>query len=297
MNIAAAAPSRQSLRAGGQRAKVIAMRTLLLSALLLTSPVAAAPFSFSAARIGDDVKALASDAFAGLGPGEVGEAQTLAFLAARFQAAGLEPAGPQGSWLQPVPLIRLDRAPGAALSVRVNGTALPIRLGENATLALRLPGDMAISAAPMVFAGFGVVAGGHDPYAGVDVAGKVVLLLAGDPDGEAGADLGFEGRRLTYAGRVGIKMAAAAKAGAVGAIVLHEDFAASYPLAQLVGTERVPQMVPGATTFGGAFRFASWIEGGLGQRLATASPTRHAASASCAAASNVKPLPTSSQGW
>ena len=172
MNIAAAAPSRQSLRAGGQRAKVVAMRTLLLSALLLTSPVAAEPFRFSAARIGDDVKALASDAFAGRGPGEVGEVQTLAFLAARFQAAGLEPAGPNGSWLQPVPLIRLDRTPGAALSVQMNGTALPVRLGENATLALRLPGDMAISAAPMVFAGFGVVANGHDPYAGVDVAGK-----------------------------------------------------------------------------------------------------------------------------
>jgi len=106
------------------------MRTLLLSALLLTAPVAAAPFSFSAARIGDDVKTLASDAFAGRGPGEVGEAQTLAFLAARFQAAGLEPAGPQGGWLQPVPMIRLDRAAGAALSVQMNGTALPIRFGR-----------------------------------------------------------------------------------------------------------------------------------------------------------------------
>lgn len=267
MNIAAAAPSRQSLRACEQKAKVSDMRTFLLSALLLAMPVAAAPFSFSAARIGDDVKTLASDAFAGRGPGEVGEAQTLAFLATRLQAAGLEPAGPQGSWLQPVPLIRLDRAPGATLSVQVNGVALPVRLGENATLALRLPGDMSIGAAPIVFAGFGVVAGGHDPYAGVDVSGKVVLLLAGDPDGEAGANLGFEGRRLTYAGRVGVKIAAAAKAGAIGAIVLHEDFAASYPLAQLVGTEFVPQMVPGKTQFGGALRFSSWIEGALGQRL------------------------------
>ena len=291
MNIAVAAPSRQSLRAGGQRAKVVAMRTLLLSALLLTAPVAAAPFSFSAARIGDDVETLASDAFAGRGPGEVGEAQTLAFLAARLQAAGLEPAGPQGSWLHSVPLIRLDRAPGAALSVQMNGTALPIRLGENATLALRLPGDMAISTAPMVFAGFGVVAGGHDPYAGVDVAGKVVLLLAGDPDGEAGADLGFEGRRLTYAGRVGIKMAAAAKAGAVGAIVLHEDFAASYSLAQLVGTERVAQMVPGATTFGGAFRFASWIEGGLGQRLLAAAGLDLARAKAAARKADFRALP------
>ena len=270
MNIAAAAPSRQSLRAAGGTANMTAMRTILLSALLLAAPVAAAPFTFSAARIGDDVKALASDAFAGRGPGEVGEAQTLAFLAARFQAAGLEPAGPDGSWLQPVPLIRLDRAPGASLTIKLNGDALPAVLGQNATLALRLPGDTAIADAPIVFAGFGVVAGGHDPYAGVDVAGKIVLLLAGDPDGEAGSDLGFEGRRLTYAGRVGVKLAAAAKAGAVGAIVLHEDFAASYPLVQLIGTERVPQMVPAATVFGGTMRFSSWIEGALGERLLAA---------------------------
>lgn len=246
------------------------MRKLFLTVLIVAAPAAAAPFAFSAARIGDDAKALASDAFAGRGPGEVGEAQTLAFLAARFQAAGLEPAGPEGSWLQPVPLIRLDRAPGAALSVMLNGVALPVMLGQNATLALRLPGDTAIADASIIFGGFGVVANGHDPYAGVDVAGKIVLLLAGDPDGEAGSDLGFEGRRLTYAGRVGVKLGAAAKAGALGAIVLHEDFPASYPMVQLIGTERVPQMVPGTAQFGGNLRFSSWMDGALAQRLLAA---------------------------
>ena len=243
------------------------MRTLILSAIVLAAPAASAPFTFSAARISDDVKSLASDAFAGRGPGEIGEAQTLAFLAARFQAAGLVPAGPNGSWLQPVPLVRLDRAPGASLSMKLNGTALPVTLGSNATLALRLPGAMQVTDVPIVFGGFGVVANGHDPYAGVDVAGKIVLLLAGDPDGEGGADLGFEGRRLVLAGRVGSKIAAAARAGAAGVLVLHEDFAASYPMAQLVGTERVPQMVPGATQFGGPLRFSSWIETSLGTRL------------------------------
>ena len=184
MNIVAAAPSRQSLRDGARTPKVTAMRTLFLSALLLAAPAAAAPFSFSAARIGADVRSLASDAFAGRGPGEVGEAQTLAFLAARFQAAGLVPAGPNGSWLQPVPLVRLDRKPGARLSISVNGTALPAELGRNATIALRVPGAATLADVPIVFGGFGVVASGHDPYQGVDLAGKVVLLLAGDPDGE-----------------------------------------------------------------------------------------------------------------
>ena len=247
------------------------MRTLILvTALIAAAPAAAAPFTFSANRIGGDVRSLASDAFAGRGPGETGEAQTLAFLAARFAAAGLEPAGPDGSWLQPVPLIRLDRAPGASLTIRLNGEALPVMLGSNATLALRLPGETSITDAGIVFAGFGVAANGFDPYQGADVTGKIVLLLAGDPDGEAGRDLGFGGRRLVLAGRTGSKIAAAARAGAIGAIVLHEDFAASYPLAQLVGTERVPQMAAGAAQFGGNMRFSSWIERGLGTRLLAA---------------------------
>ncbi|WP_156255406.1 M28 family peptidase [Sandarakinorhabdus oryzae] len=277
------------------------MRTILLTALLLAAPATAAPFAFSAARIGDDVKSLASDAFAGRGPGEVGEAQTIAFLAARFQAAGLVPAGPNGSWLQPVPLIRLDRVGDAQLSISMGGTALPVALGRNATLALRLPGETAITDAPIVFAGFGVVAAGHDPYQGIDVAGKIVLVLAGDPDGETGADLGFEGRRLVLAGRVGSKFAAAARAGAAGVLVLHEDFAASYPMAQLIGTERVPQMVPGTTQFGGPLRFSSWIEGSLGARL-LASIGLDLPSAKAAARKpdfRARPLPAtaSAAGW
>lgn len=243
------------------------MRIFPLLALLLATPAAAAPFAFSPARIAADAAALASDDFAGRGPGEAGEAYTLAYLARRLRAAGLEPAGDGGSWLQEVPLIRLERADGATLAITGPAGPLPIVLGRNATLALRQPGETAITAAPMIFGGFGVVDQGFDPYAGVDVAGKVVLLLAGDPDGEADRDLGFGGRALAYKGRVGLKIAAAARAGAVGVIVLHEDFAASYSLAQLTGTELVPQMVPAATRFGGPLRFASWVEGPLAARL------------------------------
>lgn len=247
------------------------MRMFLISALMLAAPAnaapTAAPFAISAQRIAADAAALASDDFAGRGPGEAGEALTLAYLVRQFRAAGLEPAGPGGSWLQEVPLLRLDRAPGATLAITGPDGPLPITLGRNATLALRQPGETAITDAPMVFAGFGVVDQGLDPYAGVDVAGKVVLILAGDPDGEAGADLGFGGRTLAYKGRVGLKIAAAARAGAVGVIVLHEDFPASYPLAQLTGTELVPQMVPAGTAFGGPLRFASWVEGAVAARL------------------------------
>ena len=88
----------------------------------------------------------------------------------------------------------------------------------------------------------------RDDFAGLDMRGKVALVLANDPDFEADRDLGFEGHRLTIAGRVGSKFAAAAKAGAVGVLVIHEDAAASYPFSQVAQT--LPAMVPAPAAAG-----------------------------------------------
>ena len=62
---------------------------MLLLSLLLAG--ATAP-TISPAGIKDDVRALSSDAFAGRGPGEDGEAATLAYLERQFASAGLEAA-------------------------------------------------------------------------------------------------------------------------------------------------------------------------------------------------------------
>ena len=111
--------------------------------------------------------------------------------------------------------MRLDRAPGATLSIDVRDEAMPLAVGEQATLALRNVGRTQVEAAPLVFGGYGVVdpARGWDAYAGIDLRGRIVVVLANDPDFEAGADLGFEGRRMVLAGRVGSKFQAAAQAG------------------------------------------------------------------------------------
>jgi Zn-dependent M28 family amino/carboxypeptidase len=115
-----------------------------------------------------------------------------------------------------------------------------------------------VADAPVVFAGFGIVdpATNRDDFAGVDFKGKVALVLANDPDFEAGRDLGYEGRRLTIAGRVGSKFAAAARAGAVGVLVIHEDAAASYPFNQVA--QNLPTMTL-ATAPANPLRFTSWL--------------------------------------
>src|SRR3954469_6206419 len=92
------------------------------------------------------------------------------------------------------------------------------------------------------------------------MAGKIAVVLANDPDFEAGRDLGFEGKRLAYAGRVGVKFEMAAKAGAVGVLVIHEEAAASYPFSQLASGDALPT-VTFAPLNPSSLKLTSWITG------------------------------------
>lgn len=212
-----------------------------LTALLIgASPTSINPTPINPTRIKFDVRTLSSDIFQGRGPGEIGEAKTIDFLSRAFAAAGLEPAGDRGGWTQDVPLVRLDRQPGAQISIG----GLSLGIGRDVALTLRNAGSWSVSNAPLMFAGWGVVdhALGYDAYRDVDMHGKVAVLLANDPDFEAGRDLGFGGRALVLAGRTGVKVAAAAKAGAVGVVFIHEDAAYSFPFSQFGNTVAVPSM-------------------------------------------------------
>ncbi|MBC7521300.1 MAG: M28 family peptidase [Sandarakinorhabdus sp.] len=232
--------------------------------------VAAAPPPISASRIKADVKTLSSDSFGGRGPGEDGEATTIAFLQKAMASAGLKPGGPDGGWLQPVAMVRLDRQPGAQVMLTFGGKAHALVPGHDVTLALRNPGVTEIADLPLVFAGFGVVGrfGGqdYDAYRGIDMHGKIAVVLANDPDFEAAIDLGFEGRRLVVAGRIGSKFEAAARAGAAGVLVIHEDAAASYPWLQVASGDALPAMVP-APLAPSALKFSGWLPLPLGTDL------------------------------
>jgi Zn-dependent M28 family amino/carboxypeptidase len=217
---------------------------MILLPLVFAAAAAQAP-ALSAERIREDVQVLASDEFEGRGPGEAGDRRTVEYLSKSFAAAGLEPGGVDGLWTQPVPLVRLDRRPGATMSLAIADRTITLTPGENATLALRNVGRTEVTNAPLLFGGYGVVDPvlGWDAYAGVDLRGKVVVVLANDPDYEAGRDLGFEGRRMVLAGRIGSKFEAAARAGALGVLVIHEDAAASYPFLQVASGDAVPAFV------------------------------------------------------
>lgn len=184
----------------------------------------------SAARIREHVRILSGDDFMGRGPGGPGEAKTLTYLAQQFAAAGLEPGGPNGSWFQDVRLTRYDRVGPGSLSMTVGGRVVPLPLGTDATASVRGAGRFSIKDAPVVFAGYGVHAPelGWSDFEGVDLKGKIVVVLANDPDFEAGQGP-FGGRTLSYYGRSGTKAEEVRKRGALGLLTVHETAAASYP--------------------------------------------------------------------
>src|ERR1700761_7201091 len=102
------------------------------------SPAPSLP-AISAERIKNDDRVLSSDEFLGRGPGEAGEEKAITYIGDSFAKSGLEPAGDNGTFFQDVPLVRLDRQPGAGLSIKIGEKSIPLELGRNATLALRNP--------------------------------------------------------------------------------------------------------------------------------------------------------------
>ncbi len=93
---------------------------------------------------------------------------------------------------------------------------------------------VAIRAAPLVFVGYGVTAPerGWDDFKGVDLKGKIAVVLINDPDFEAepGEPVAgkFGGRAATYYARWTYKYEEAARRGALGMLIVHETAGAAY---------------------------------------------------------------------
>jgi Zn-dependent M28 family amino/carboxypeptidase len=195
---------------------------------------AAAPAlpSIDEARLREHIKTLASDYFEGRGPGTRGDAMATAYIAGAFAAMGLEPAGDNGTWFQNFDLNRYSAAPEGTFSVEDEIW----KQGDHVMMISRRAdgSDTNLKDAPLVFAGYGVVAPdkGWNDFAGVDMRGKIAIVLVNDPDFEAAtgdAVAGrFGGKAMTWFGRWPYKFDAAAKAGAAGVLIVHEDAPAAY---------------------------------------------------------------------
>jgi Zn-dependent M28 family amino/carboxypeptidase len=187
-------------------------------------------------RITADTRMLASDDFAGRAPVTEGETKTLAYLIAELQKAGLQPGGdaqPDGTraWTQDVPLLRTEIDGPVTVSVRSGRDQLTWTQGEQIAIRAAQTGvdRIALKNAPLVFVGYGVHAPERnwDDFKGIDLKGKIAVMLVNDPDFNT-AFSDFGGKAMTYYGRWTYKYEEAARRGAAGALVIHETDAASY---------------------------------------------------------------------
>ena len=139
------------------------------------------------------IRVLASDEYEGRAPGTAGEEKTVAYLIGQCKKLGLKPGNPDGTYVQNVALWGV-RSSG---EMTVEGETL--RRGEDyLAWSIKPEPEVAITGSELVFAGYGIKAPDRkwDDYAGVDVRGKTVVLLAGDPFGGA---LTIHGRSYTKA--------------------------------------------------------------------------------------------------
>jgi hypothetical protein len=126
---------------------------------------------------------LADDLLEGRAAGTRGHALAMAYVSAQFERLGLEPAGLSG-YQQTLALreSRIDREAGQ-LVIRHRGKETAL---ENINQAIVRPSPGSVSSevtAPAVFVGFGISAPefGYDDFAGIDVRGKIAVILAGSP--------------------------------------------------------------------------------------------------------------------
>ena len=127
------------------------------------------------------VEILASDGFEGREPGTEGERKTIAYIAGELGKIGLEPAGKDGSWYQPVALVARKSA-GQRASWAGKGD--PVSLGAEDIVLVGKDALETIVGAPVVFAGHGAVMPGHgiDQLAGAPIEGAVVLIQFEAPE-------------------------------------------------------------------------------------------------------------------
>jgi len=251
-------------------------------------------------RLLGHVRVLASDEFEGRAPGTRGEELTIDYIAKQFGEVGLAPAGADGGYLQPVPLTAITPRPDMALRFNVGGSTSTLKFRDDfVAWTKRFQPRVTVEGAELVFAGYGVQAPefGWDDFKGVDLRGKALVVLVGDPpvpdpkNPEALDPAVFEGRAMTYYGRWTYKYEMGARLGAAAVLIVHETEPAGYPFAVVQG--KTGEQLDLATPDRGAGRVAveGWITLEQAKRLFAAAGQDYETLKRAACSRDFRPLP------
>ena len=249
----------------------ICRNTVVVLALVAASAGAqqTTPVRVDTAAMDAHLRFLASDLLEGRAPATRGGRLAAEYIAAQFQALGLEPAGANGTYFQPVALVGMTPQP--TLTWGKAGSPSDTLAYRDAFVAWAERPEADISASgEVVFVGYGIRAPEYqwDDYKGADLQGKVLLMLVNDP-GLVDSTV-FLGKILTYYGRWTYKLEEAARQGAAGAILIHTTESATYPWEVVRGSWSVEQFKLDQP-HSPSLAFAGWVtEGSARDALAKA---------------------------
>ncbi|WP_139920428.1 M28 family peptidase [Hymenobacter sp. DG01] len=168
---------------------------LLAAGILLTAPASAQtaapvpkPVAKALAKVKpEDIKAhiqyLADDRLLGRKPGTPGYQMAVDYVTEQLKRFGVEPAGEDGGFTQRVRLRRATTKPGATITYQPNGGSLPLAPTELHLYPHPEQPSSRLAPTELAFAGYGISAPdqGYDDYQGLDVKGKVVVIVRGAP--------------------------------------------------------------------------------------------------------------------
>jgi Zn-dependent M28 family amino/carboxypeptidase len=255
---------------------------------------ASAMFSADAMKAHD--RFLASDLLEGRGPGTRGDDLAMQYIAAQFEAAGLEPAGDNGTYYQKVPLVGISTNAGKTdVSFTKNATTVigPLKFRDEFVGQDQAQETSGTLDSDVVFVGHGVVAPEYrwDDYKGLDTRGKTLVMLVDDPPANASEPDLFKGKARTYYGRWTYKYEIGTSKNADAVILVHTLGAAGYgwPVVRNSwGSENsFMRRQPGAP----ALKLAGWVTEDVARQLFKAAGQDLDALTKAAASRDFKPVP------
>jgi Zn-dependent M28 family amino/carboxypeptidase len=224
--------------------------------------------SIDAEKIRAHVRFLADDLLEGRGPGTRGGDIAAKYIGTQFALYGLQPAGDNGTYFQKVPLYAVHTIEDQTKFsfAPESGTPIELTYGSDYVTKDQTGAASADIDAPIVFVGYGIDAPEYhwDDFAGVDVKGKVLLVIVNQPPSDDPAF--FKGKTMTYYGRWTYKYEEASRRGAVGVLIIHRTDLASYPWDVVRNSQSVEKSYlkddPTAT-----LKAASWIQLDVAKKL------------------------------
>jgi len=177
------------------------------------------------------VKEFSSDNFQGRKPLTIGEEKAVNYIIEEYKRIGLEPAK-NGSFIQEVPMIEIKNTLSERMKINLWNASIEFKyIDDFVAQSNHLVDEVKIRNSRMIFVGYGIVAPEYDwnDYKDINVKGKIVVALVNDPGFESEDSTFFKGNEMTYYGRWTYKYEEAARQGAKGVIIIHEEKSAGYP--------------------------------------------------------------------